>query len=516
MLVLNRRYTPLVIAAIVAAGCWVLSLSTPAGAQSGAWSAPTSLGEYWFPDVAVDASGRVHAVWASGTTGFDAVMYAKRELGGEWSRPIDIFAEPQIAGGSEATRPTLFVDSDNQLHSTHRSTTVFYSQAPAGGAHVASYWRAQLAIGEGYFSRVARSADGALHLIYTQNLQTESCRICYHVYYVRSYDDGISWSDPQDISLELIGTAKPQLLIDSQQNLHVVWESGLGGSYGQLSDPTTVVYVGSADGGESWSLPYKFDPSRGVTTAAMARNIAIGEDGNGHLVVAWWAIPEDTIYFQTSRDAGRTWSMAQPIPNVLGIWALYQSRLDDYAMATDSAGRVHLVLVGRRAVEQTQAELIRITWDGSGWSQPDVIAAYGGDMPEWPRIAVGLGNELHVVWFVRDVGSLFNSDAGNYRVWYSTRTVDSEAIAPVDVPLIPPPQPRTVANERAAPLPTATPRIETVAVENLAEPGELVLAQDITSENDDVLVLLMALGPALAILLATVALVLLRRRWRRA
>ena len=270
MLALNRRYAPLVIAAIVAAGCWVLSLSTPAGAQSGAWSAPTSLGEYWFPDVAVDASGRVHAVWASGTTGFDAVMYAKRELGGEWSRPIDIFAEPQIAGGSEATRPTLFVDSDNQLHSTHRSTTVFYSQAPAGGAHVATNWRAQLAIGEGYFSRVARSTDGALHLIYTQNLQTESCRICYHVYYVRSYDDGISWSDPQDISLELIGTAKPQLLIDSQQNLHVVWESGLGGSYGQLSDPTTVVYVGSADGGESWSLPYKFDPSRGVTTAAMA------------------------------------------------------------------------------------------------------------------------------------------------------------------------------------------------------------------------------------------------------
>src|SRR5690606_38756987 len=123
----------------------------------------------------------------------------------------------------------------------------------------------------------ARSADGVLHLTYTQNLQTETCRICYHVYYIRSFDDGESWTDPQDISLELTGSAKPQLLIDADQNLHVVWESGMGGSYGQLSDPTTVIYVASYDGGESWSLPYKFDPSRGATTSAMARNITIGE-----------------------------------------------------------------------------------------------------------------------------------------------------------------------------------------------------------------------------------------------
>lgn len=510
------RISILLITTALCVGAWLGTFTSPASAQSGAWSGPISLGEYWFPDVAVDGSGRAHVVWSSGTTGFDSVMYAKREHDGEWSRPIDIFAEPQIASGSEATRPTLFVDGENQLHSTHRSTSVFYSQVPAGGAWVASYWRPQLEIGEGYFSRVARGEDGTLHLVFTQNLQTETCRICYHVFYVRSFDDGETWSDPLDISLELTGSAKPQLLIDSEQNLHVVWESGQGGSYGQLSDPTTVIHVASYDGGDSWSLPYKFDPARGTSTAAMARNITIGEDGNGHLIVAWWAIPEDTIFYQTSRDNGRTWSLAQPVPNVLGIWAIYQSRLDDYAMATDSDGRVHLVLAGRRTPEQTWPELIRIAWDGSGWSPPDVIAAYQDDMPEWPRIAVGLGNELHVVWFVRDAGNIFNSAAGNYRIWYSTRTVDSEAIAPVDVPMLPPPQPREVISERAAPMPTATPRIETVAVENPGPPGELVLAQNIRSENDDVLVLLMALGPALGILLATAGLFLLRRRLRRA
>ena len=70
------------------------------------------------------------------------------------------------------------------------------------------------------------------------------------------------------------------------------------------------------------------------------------------------------------------------------------------------------------------AELSPNHTDGSSWSPPGVIAAYRGDMPEWPRIAVGLGNVLYVVWFSARCRSLFNSAAGNYRVWYSARTVN--------------------------------------------------------------------------------------------
>jgi hypothetical protein len=76
------------------------------------------------------------------------------------------------------------------VHLTYRYTTIYYSQAPAGGAGVPGYWRESFAIDEGYFSRMARDSKGVLHLVFTQNVQTASCRICYHVFYVRSTDDG--------------------------------------------------------------------------------------------------------------------------------------------------------------------------------------------------------------------------------------------------------------------------------------------------------------------------------------
>ncbi len=487
-------------------------LAFQASAQDRSWSMPVALGAYWFPDVAVDGSGRVHAVWSSGADGFDTVMYAANSAG-NWSRPVDIAAMRQIAGGSEASRPALLMDDRNVLQLTYRDTTVYYNQAPAGGAGVPVYWRAPLAIDEGYFSRMVQDRQGVLHLIFTQNVQTEGCRVCYHVFYMRSSDDGLVWSDPIDISVQLTGAAKPQLIVDAQDNLHVVWESGYGGSYGQLTDPTTVMYAASYDGGDSWTRPVQLDPTRGASTAAMARNVTIAEDGNGHLVAVWWAIPEDVVYYQLSRNAGLTWSLPAPVPNVLGIWALYQSRLDSYATAVDSAGRVHLVMAGRRILEQSSAELLHLIWDGSSWSPPAVIVNYERDMPEWPRIAVGLGNQLHVVWFVRDAESLFNSDAGNYQVWYASSTTNSPAIAPVAVPAIPPPTPIAAA---ATPIviPTPTSPIVPVRVENAARPDSTLLTPNLRSENDEVLLLLLAVSPVMLVVTFTALLFLFQRRRR--
>lgn len=487
-------------------------LYAKAFAQTRGWSAPLPLGAYWFPDVAVDGSGRVHAVWSSGADGFDTVMYAAKE-GAGWSQPVDIAAIRQIAGGSEASRPALLVDALNILHLTYRYTSIYYSQTPAGGASVPVYWRTPLEIDEGYFSRMVQDRQGVLHLVFTQNVQAEGCRVCYHVYYVRSVDDGFSWSDPVDISVQLTGAAKPQIIVDAQDNLHVVWESGYGGSYGQLSDPTAVMHVASYNGGDSWSRPHQLDSTRGASTDAMARNITIAEDDNGNLVVVWWAIPEDVVYYQLSRDAGRTWSQRAPIPGVLGIWALYQSRLDSYATAVDSAGRVHLVMVGRRFVEQTSAELLHLIWDGSSWSPPAVIAGYERDMPEWPRIAVGLGNQLHVVWFVRDAENIFNSDAGNYQVWYASSTTNSPAIAPVAIPAIPPPTPIAAA---ATPIviPTPISQIVPVSVEDVIRPGSTLLTPNLRSENDEVVLLLLSAMPVLMVVLLTTISVMLQRRRR--
>ena len=63
-----------------------------------------------------------------------------------------------------------------------------------------------------------------------------------------------------------------------------------------------------------------------------------------------------------------------------------------------------------------------LTWDGKAWLEPKLVAFYPGPSnPEYPNIAVGQGNHLHAVWFVRSEGV----SQANMRVWYSELRIDA-------------------------------------------------------------------------------------------
>jgi hypothetical protein len=468
-----------------------------AAGQTQGWSQPAPIAQGWFPDVASDATGQVHVVWASGDTTYDQVMYVTSKDGQEWSDITDVAALPQ-ASGSEATRPALLLDRQGILHMTFRGTTVYYSQAPAESARVAANWRVPEPIsGEqvGYFSRLAIDSQGRLHMVFTENIPTADCPVCYHLFYRRSEDNGQSWSAPLDISSAPNGSAKPQIVIDAQDGIHVVWEAGKGGAYGQLTDPTQVMYAASYDGGKTWTPPVQFGAPTG-----RSKNIALGLDGKGALLAVWLGLPEDVIYYQVSRNQGRSWSPMQAVPGVWGGWSVYAAKLDDYALATDSAGSAHLVVVGRTAQDQTSLGVLHVTWDGSTWSKLETITTLVGDVPEWPRIAVGRGNQLHVVWFVRDQATIFDSDKGNYKVWYTHGSSPAPAAAPVAQPTVTPtPTARQVVVPTATPLPRLNSAQSRVSVDSL------------TSENDDTLLLAKSAIPAV-LLIAAIAIGLRFRR----
>jgi len=216
--------------------------------------------------------------------------------------------------------------------------------------------------------------------------------------------------------------------------------------------------VSSYDGGKTWEVPLQLSPAE-----IISKNITISEDLNRNLVVAWIDTSDDTIYYQVSTDKGRGWSLPEKMPGVLGSWTQYHGKTDDYAMARDSGGNVHLVFSGRlpvvavkptntsqasesfaevtktptvtptNGVEKTRLSVIHMTWNGRSWSDPDIIDTFIGDAPEWPRIAVGLGNQLHIVWFTRAEKDLWKG-GGDYNIWYSTRKVNAPLINPVVLP----------------------------------------------------------------------------------
>lgn len=498
---------------LVAAGLFSVSLLPPqitpiptptiAGASSN-WSQPTFVTYGWFPDIAADAAGGLHLVWSdekvigdTGLTatppasGFDVVMYSTSQDGTSWSTPNDIAASPTEGA---VTRPAIFIDQKGILHMGYRSEkSIFYTQAPLAEAATAQGWSPSILINElqvGYYSRVVEDSKGVLHMVYTENVISARCPICYHLFYRQSVDNGKTWSLRYDISRVDSGAVKPQILIDKEDNIHVVWEAGAGGALGQLTDPTTAMYSGSHDGGKTWSQPYKFPAPNGL-----GKNPTIGLDGRGNLVVAWLGLNEDLVYYQASRDHGKTWSDPVVISDVWGGWTNYNSRLDDYSMATDSAGNIHLVFVGRMSADDKNLEVIHLTWDGSSWSKPEAITVLSGDVPEWPRLAISLGNQLNVVWFVRDQAHIWDTSNSHYKIWYSQEILPINGVKPQ-----PYPSATLDPNRGNTPTPNVTPAPTKVPPDVAAALSSPESTFDVYSEKDDMLMMAKSLAPGVLLL----------------
>jgi hypothetical protein len=466
---------------------------------AGDWSTPIQFSGFgWWPDVAADGSGRVHVVWSTGSEGYDTVAYTTSQNGLTWSDAIDIAARP---GTGYATRPTLLVDHQGSLLMTYRDSDIYFSQVPLASAASPRAWRPPSLISDlAYYSRMAVDDQNRLHMIYTAVVNAGVCQACSHVFYRRSEDNGQTWSSPIDIFRQTtsLDTSKTQLLVDKQGGLHAVWD--LGPTAGAVSAPSehSVLYTASYDGGETWADP--------VTMASEAQHITIGQDGGGHLVVAWLNSSNYQVYSQVSSDRGHTWSPAKPVPGAWGGLAVYGTWLDDYSMATDSAGTVHLVMVGHTYLQRSLS-VLHLAWNGSGWSVPERLATFQGDVPEWPRVAVGNGNRLHVVWFVRDEAEIW-SGGGRYRVWYMQSLTSAPAATPAVYPTFTftPPAPTATQTPVAA---TATPLPMPTETLSVAEPGTVVY-----SESQYLPLIARSLAPVLIIVTCVAGLVVLWRRNR--
>ncbi len=497
----------------------MLVVGQPSLAQEASqWGKPVRLSlpevSGWFPDITVDATGQIHVVWASAVKiangkSYDAVLYTTSQDGKKWSEVVDI-AVPELGIG-EATRPIFFVDQQGILHTAYRGTSVYYSHAPVQTAYNADSWLSPRRISAnqvGYFSYLAADSQGALHLVYTENVPSSTCEVCYHVFHRKSLDNGITWSNLTEISILPTGAAKPQIIIDGQDNLHVVWEAGIGGAYGQLEDPTKVMYSASYDQGNTWTFPTEF-----ISPNNWAKNIAIGLQGKDKLLVVWLGLPEDLIYYQISQDQGRSWSPPRILPGIWGGSSVYPSRLDDYAMASDSAGNPHLVLVGRKSEKQTSLEVLHLNWNGTAWSSPETIVALTGDVPEWPRIAIGNGNQLHVVWFVRDKAHIWDSDNQRYQIWYSRGSSTAPAVAPIVWPTSTPTPTSEILvmptrTPTPKPSPTSVPTLDPAQAQISIPPGTL---GSIYTDNDEITLLLMSLVPTLLVIGVVAIIVTMKR-----
>ena len=96
-------------------------------------------------------------------------------------------------------------------------------------------------------------SKGVIHILYIN--QTEEAG----VYYIRSEDRGITWSEPVWLDPDILPGHIPDSLnfeVDENDGLHAVW---MYGTREEDDRPDWVRYAHSLDGGHTWSAPILID-----------------------------------------------------------------------------------------------------------------------------------------------------------------------------------------------------------------------------------------------------------------
>jgi hypothetical protein len=319
-----------------------------------------------------DQYGYVHCFWteASLEGGRTTIKYARFD-GTTWSKPNDIYVT-----GAGIANVSPFVDQQGIVHIAWAEGLIgpaFYTYAPANNALSAQSWAKPIRIDvPARIVYLRGDSKGVLHILYID--QTDQAG----VYYIRSEDQGNTWSDPLWLDPDILPSHIPDSLnfeIDENDGLHAAW------FYGTREENETadwVRYAHSLDGGHTWSTPFTIDRfvegSNHNLTTASPKMIVQGQ--TVHVIWAAGSLPYRNHRFST--DAGRTWSAPVQI-----FGELHGQAFD--GLAVDRAGRVHFFGQIRYPMG-----IYHAYWDQNRWSTPSLVYLIAEEGSE-----EGIGDRVH-------------------------------------------------------------------------------------------------------------------------
>lgn len=470
-------------------------------AQGGGWSQPVIIsalpGFSWFPDLAIDVFGTVHIVWCQTIPleegGLqEGVSYVSGD-GETWTEPNDV-----VSPSADIVRNGIAADRSGKVYLIYggsvydRLFALYYTAAPAGEAWSAGAWEEPHLLNQGstYMGDIAIDSDGVIHVVYDDivSYTSEEDQALADIYYRRSADGGRTWSAPINLGYgPELGSARSSIKIDSSDVIHVTWDEGWDRLRGGGS-PRHSVYTFSQDGGRNWTPPTVVEYPGSVA------QLTASSDGSGGVMLVWRSSTRNELYYMWSTDGGFSWGPPLTIPDVYA--RPWSTPFDRYDMAVDGDGQIHLIVVGQDLPQdRLLLGVYHLTWDGIEWSDPDRIFVAEGLYPEYPRIRIHEGNQLHAVWFTRE-GNIWD-DFANREIWYTSglSSASHKPIAPLTV----------VVPTSSISVPTPFPEVTSVPTEvPVVDYGGL--PGGLYTESDEVLSLSMALAPILLVVLILIGL----------
>lgn len=375
-------------AAIIAVALAIIALLAypkTSQAQQGGWSEAVNLSnsesQSNTPSMTVDPSGAVHVVWVEvADDGRSFISYARFADGG-WSPANEIMTSPIY---QDAESPSIAADSRGYLHLVWRGDiNILHSSAYAPMAGAAQSWSKPRALE--YMEEDLRrpqlviDAQDVLHLVYAIIIGSNS-----GIYYMQSNDYGATWSDP----VSIYKNASPNRMVDYPR-LAVGPDGGLHAAWVEFNYPESfpaigIRYAASKADGESWSEaisladgPYHFPDI-----------ITRGQD---EVHVVFSGTGTDRYKFHTwSADGGKTWSEPWRNTDLGGYQGVP-------ALTVDADQTIHWLTIGSIFGLNTHG-LYHAEWKDDRWQPGEVplVSDFKLMNPMDVDAAVALGNELFV------------------------------------------------------------------------------------------------------------------------
>lgn len=424
------------IAAICALALCALVPSGAAAGDPPTWARPVQLGKElpssWFPDIQADAAGGVRIVYSASLIEGDAneidglhgaVVISELEDDG-WTQPVDI----AVMDGGIASRP--MIASDGQYaHMIYRTAPpgvpvrVVYTRAPlTSDLSDTRSWSQpfNLSNDEAYWAQIGLLPAGGLVVVYnriTETLVNGKTARRTGIFARYSGDQGSSWGDETRIAETVERVARISLAVSpGSEHVIVVWDEGYDNLTAQ-GEPIAIASAVSDDGGRTWGDHQRFRERMEQTTVAT--------DG-ASTVLLYRSVNDSALLYRTSDDGGRTWSLEKPIPEAFARPYSSPHNFDKLSAAFDGDGGLHFTWVGPNEKAPNGLSVMLATLVDGVWTSPQILASPTG-FPEYPRLAVSLGNRFELVYFVRDK----EFDVGAYTMWTMSGESDAQAVRPL-------------------------------------------------------------------------------------
>ncbi len=325
-------------------------------------------------------------------------IFVKTWNGTSWTVANDVLFVPDdnIAEFVSAT-----VGPDNTLHVVWTGqSNIYYSNAPALQAGSAHAWAkpeivAPESARSAWESSVVTDAADNVHIAYATRGTDAG------VYHIQSTDGGVTWGNATKLSkpfeaLEM-SFSRVKMITDRAGRLHVVWETTEKEGFGQA-----IYYARSVDSGLTWSEPLQLGYRQpGDLDVGWPYLIALGESTLRLIYNAGSSVGR---YERISTDGGETWSEPQHmITDMIGINGYNVPVVDgrgNLHLIIDMRTR------DTQAVGIYYADWLDTGWGPviPVFNDPTNI---GAATAHYLAAAVRLGNEIHLVWTQNEGGEIW-------------------------------------------------------------------------------------------------------------